>query len=260
MTRRHLAGGALCALLSTHAFPSPAESVILPDIERGEREVELALGAARDRDGGHEAGLVLSLGAGISGRWATELGIEFERESGEGLRYDALEWENRLGILVGEDAPLALSLLVGVERPRDRGQGWRGTLGLLSEFRIGRSLVNANLLAERAWGLRRSDDDDEGEADEADDGQTGGTTLGYQWQWLYRHSHRIYYGVHGIGEFGRWNDWAARDDQVHALGPSLFGRVKLDGGRRLNYEAGVLLGLTGATADYTLRVKFEYEL
>ncbi len=86
------------------------------------------------------------------------------------------------------------------------------------------------------------------------------TTLGYQWQVLYRHSHRLYYGLQGMGELGQWDDWARRDDQEHKIGPALFGRLKTAGGQRLNYNAGLLFGVTDGTPDYTLRFKLEYEL
>jgi len=101
------------------------------------------------------------------------------------------------------------------ERPRERAEGWSSTLGLLSETTVGRFLVNANLLVERNWDVDAEDEGDEG--DEAEDGEDGEeeddeeearTSLGYQWQVLYRHSHRMYYGVQGMGELGQWDDWA----------------------------------------------------
>lgn len=157
-----------------------------------------------------------------------------------------------------------MSLLVGFERPRDRAEGWSSTLGLLSETTVGRFLVNANLLVERNWdaesedeGDEEGDDEDEEEDEEDDEARTA---LGYQWQVLYRHSHRMYYGVQGMGELGQWDDWAKRDDQEHKIGPAIFGRLKTAGGQRLNYNAGLLFGVTDSTPDYTLRFKLEYEL
>ena len=70
----------------------------------------------------------------------------------------------------------------------------------------------------------------------------------------------MYYGVQGMGELGKWNDWARRDDQEHKVGPAIFGRLKTADGQRVNYNAGLLFGLTDATPDYTLRFKLEYEL
>lgn len=242
------------------ALAEPAQSVITPDIEKGEREIEMAFGVSND-GGEHARGLELSFGVGVTDRWATEFGIEFEGESGEGFELDGFEWENRIGLIVDEDAPVALSLLAGIERPHDHDEGWSATFGLLSEFRIGRTLLNANLLIERSWG--QDDGAEEGGEDAADGPEEdseaeGGTTLGYQWQWMYRQSYRIYYGLHGMGELGQWDDWEASDEQEHQIGPVIFGRVKLDNGRRLNYDIGILFGLTEATADYALRTKLEY--
>ncbi|MCB1906880.1 MAG: hypothetical protein KDH15_05875 [Rhodocyclaceae bacterium] len=238
------------------ALAEPAESVIAPDIEKGEREFELAYGLSND-GGAHSSGLAFSFGAGVTDRWATEVGIEFEGRSGEGLEVDGFEWENRLGLIVDEDEPVALALLVSFERPRERDEGWSATFGLLSETSIGRYLLNANLLVERFWG---QDEGDEGEGEGDEEEAKRGTALAYQWQWMYRHSHRIYYGLHGMGELGQWDDWAKSEAQEHQAGPAIFGRVKLPDRRRLNYELGFLFGLTEATSDYTLHMKLEYEL
>lgn len=225
--RRAVAAGAFL-LMTGQAFASPAESVIAPDIEEGEREVELAFGADRGPGGERGRGLLLSFGTGVTDRWATEFGLEFEREGDEDFEFGGVEWENRLGLIVDEEAPLAVSVFLGLEKPRERAEGWSGTVGLLTESTPGRFLVNANLLLSRRWG---ESPDPNAAADEDADG----TTLGYQWQALYRHSHRVYYGLQGMGELGEWNDWAARDEQNHRLGPAIFGRVKLDEGERLNY-------------------------
>jgi hypothetical protein len=105
------------------------------------------------------------------------------------MKYSGIEWENRLGLIIDEEAPVALSLLVGFERPRERAEGWSSTLGLLSETTVGRFLVNANLLVERTWDADSEDEGDEDEDgdDEDEDGEEEGdeeearTTLGYQW-------------------------------------------------------------------------------
>lgn len=249
---KHLLAAAMLALAGAAALASPAESVIQSDIERGEREFEFAVGTERNADGDEESAVLVSFGTGVTHRWATEVGVEFARTNGEALRYDGVEWENRIGLIIDEEAPVGLSLFVGLERPREHDEGWSATVGLLSETRLGRFLLDANLLAERTWGAG-----DGADAEDADD--DGGTTLGYQWQWVYRHSSRIYYGLHGMGEMGRWNDWRDTDDQEHKLGPVLVGRLRLGDGRRLNYDVGLLFGATEATPDRTLRVKLEYE-
>ena len=238
---------AVLALLASPVWASPAESVITPDIEEGEREIELAFGIARSDGGERSRGLTIGFGAGITDRWATEVGFEFEQEGSDDFEFGGIEWENRIGLIVDEDEPVALSLLVGLERPRERAEGWSSTLGLLSESTPGRFLVNANLLLARTW-----------DATDAGGDEAEGTTLGYQWQTLYRHSHFIYFGLQGMGDVGRWNDWADAAEQEHLLGPAIFGRVKLDG-RRLNYDVGLLFGLTDGSPEHTLRLQLEYE-
>lgn len=237
---------AVLAFSAGQGLASAAEALITPDIEVGEREIEVGIGIA-DEDGERNSGLAIGFGAGIANRWASEIGVEFEKEDGDDFEFSGVEWENRIGLIVDEDEPMALSLLVGFERPRERAEGWSSTLGLLSESTPGRFLVNANLLLTRTW-------------DEADSGgeEPGGTTLGYQWRSLYRYSHRIYYGLWGMGDLGRWNDWADKEEQSHQLGPAIYGRLKL-GGQRLNYDVGLLFGLTNGAPERGLRLKLEYE-
>lgn len=242
----------MAALLIGHAAASPADSVITPDIEEGEREIELAFGADRSDAGERSRGLLLSFGTGVTDRWATEFGLEFEKEGDEDFEFGGVEWENRLGLIVDDEAPMAVSVFLGLEKPRERAEGWSGTVGLLTESTPGRFLVNANLLVSRIWG--ESPEPGAAAGEDAD-----GATLGYQWQALYRHSHRVYYGLQGMGEVGEWNDWAARDAQNHRLGPAVFGRVKLDEGERLNYDLALLFGLADGSPDQTLRFKLEYE-
>lgn len=261
MKKTHLLATIALAFAGNAAFASPADDVMTPDIEKGEREFEFAYGTARNDAGKYEGALELSFGAGVTDRWATEIGVEFEREYGEHMKYSGIEWENRFGLIIDEDAPVGVSLLLAFERPRERSEGWSSTLGLLTETAVGRYLINANLLLERNWDVDEEEDEGDDDDDDGDDGDDEArTTLGYQWQVLYRHSHRLYYGLQGMGELGKWDNWAKHDDQEHKIGPAIFGRIKTAGGQRLNYNAGFLFGLTDSTPDYTLRFKLEYEL
>lgn len=238
-------GAAPLTLVCGLAFASPAETVILPDVSAGEHEIELELGTERDNGRRNADALTLSFGTGVTAWWATELGVELGRERDGHVRYDGIEWENRFRLLDEEDeAPIGLSLLASVERPREREEGWSATAGLLSQKKLGRFLLNANLLVERTWAAEAGEN---------------GTHLGYQWQLKYRHAPRLHYGLQGMGEVGKWNEWDRRDDQQHRLGPAIFGRVPLDEGQRLKYDVGLLFGLTQATPDHTLRMMLEYE-
>lgn len=78
MKKKHLLATIAWAFAGSAAFASPADDVMTPDIEKGEREVEFAYGADRNDAGKYESALGLSFGAGITDRWATELGVEFD--------------------------------------------------------------------------------------------------------------------------------------------------------------------------------------
>ena len=63
-----------------------------------------------------------------------------------------------------------------------------------------------------------------------------------------------YYSQPGkIGNFSRWND------QDNRIGPQLFGRISNIGPGTLEWNAGVLFGLTNSVPKLTPRWQFEYE-
>ena len=65
MKKKRLLAAIALALGANAAFASPAEDVITPDIEKGEREFEFAYGTDRNDEGKYESALELSFGAGI---------------------------------------------------------------------------------------------------------------------------------------------------------------------------------------------------
>ena len=118
MKKKRLLAAIALALGANAAFASPAEDVITPDIEKGEREFEFTYGTDRNDEGKYESALELSFGAGITDRWATELGVEFERERGEHMKYSGIEWENRLGLIIELDA-LAMHTIRTYQKSRE---------------------------------------------------------------------------------------------------------------------------------------------
>jgi hypothetical protein len=72
--------------------------------------------------------------------------------------------------------------------------------------------------------------------------------------------HGLEAGVQAFGEMGRWNHWDPKDEQVHRVGPAIFGKVKLGEGRQqIRWNAGFLWGVTDSSPKDSFRLQAEYE-
>ncbi|MFO1377505.1 MAG: hypothetical protein U1F14_10925 [Steroidobacteraceae bacterium] len=238
---------AACALLlvAASAHAGPADYVYTPNVEYGERELDLKMGSAGDNDAGGESRSAGSIGFGLGAakRWFTELYVKFEKESGEKLRYEAIEWENKFQLTESGQLPVDIGFLLELERPRDRAEGYEAKWGPLFQRDWGRFQLNANLLFERMF---HSDEPEE-------------TELGYQLQVKYRWRREFEYGMQAFGDLGRWDEWAPAREQEHRVGPAVFGKFSTSDHHTIAYNAAMLFGLTAATPDVTFRLQAEYE-
>ena len=246
-TVRH--AGALAALaLSCLAFvrpaaAGPADYVVTPIVDEGERELDFKAGTRQLRDGGRESAWSLGLGYGANRWWFTEVYAKWHQEPGQPRAFDAWEWENKFQLTPTGKYPLDVGLLLEIERPKDRGEGYEVVWGPLLQTEWGLWQGNLNLRIEKH--IRAV------EAAKAE--------LGYQWQVKYRWTPALEAGVQGLGSVGPWNDWAAGKAQSHTAGPALFGRVKAGLHQAIHYHAGLLFGLNPASPRHTLRLQAEFE-
>lgn len=247
--RTTLLAGVLAALapslllLPRSAVANPAVYVLTPAIIEGEREIGILHGAQRLRDGRSASGSALTFGYGIASWWAAEAYLLWHRDPGERFAYDAWEIENRFALTEPGRYPVDLGLLVEVEKPKDRSEGWELRYGPLLQGQWGALQANLNLLFERHLGA---------------DGPSV-TEFGYQWQLRWRANPLLDWGAQGFGATGPWRHWSAQDEQAHQLGPALFGRRKLSPGTALKYDAALLFGTGGAAPPRALRARLEYE-
>lgn len=242
MKKKLLAVGVV-AIGANMAHAGPADYIYTPGVEYGEREIDFKAGS--ERDGGKEKKSAASIGFGwgVKEWWFTELYVKYDRKRGENFRYDAVEWENKFQLTETGKYPIDLGLLVEIERPRDRDEGWEVKLGALMQKDFGRLQANLNLLAERQFDAKKKSE----------------TELGYQWQLKYRLMPTFEYGLQGFGKVGKWNDWASSSEQEHKLGPAIFGKIPVGNHQAIKYNAAYLVGMTTATPDHTLRMQIEYE-
>ena len=234
---------AATAALAATAQAGPDDYVHTPAVEYGEREIELRLGTATKSDEPRESAAALAFGYGVTPWWFTELYAKFEREGGEGTRFDAFEWENKFQLTEPGQYFADFGLLVEIERPRDRAEGYELRLGPLLQKDFGPVQANFNVLVERHY--------------RAADPQV--TELGYQWQVKYRWRPEFEFGAQGFGDMGQWNDWAPANRQEHTIGPALFGKLHVADRQVVRYDVALLFNASSAAADRTRRARIEYE-
>lgn len=236
---------ATALLVTSPAFAEPIGEIRTLEIERGETEFELQLGTEKEPGEARETVAELSVGYGVSKRWATELGLEIARSEGD-TEAEALEWENRFLLTTPHKGPFAFGILAAVEVGLHNDSGWSVALGPMFEYRLNDVQMNFNPILEREF-------DTEDEAD---------TELSYEWQISYQGVTDIEFGLHGVGELGKWTNWEDSSEQVHKAGPFLAGDIYLDDDDddAIRYTLAWLSGLNGASADDTFRLAIEFEL
>ena len=238
---------ALCmSVMGTAALAGPAEYMFTPNVEQGEREIDFKFGRANNA-GDYEAQGSIGFGAAVASRWFVEAYGVWEKAPGEHTRFAAFELENKFQLTETGQFPIDVGLIMELEIPRESSEQREFVVGPLLQAETGRVQCNFNVLFERKFG------------GELNPGEDRDTVLRYQGQIKYRLQPAFEFGVQAFGEVGKWNDWEARDDQAHRIGPAVFGMFHIGARRRLVYNAAWLFGATRATPDNTFRLQVEME-
>jgi hypothetical protein len=242
--------GALAALcltalpFSNLALAGPSDYVMTPIVEEGEREIDFKAGTAKLRDGSRANKESIGLGWGATSWWFTELYAVWQKPAGEKHSFDAWEWENKFQLTKTGQYPIDVGVLLEIERPKNRSEGYEVRWGPLLQTEIGSQVqLNLNLLFEKNV---RAEEPSQAE-------------LGYQWQCKHRLRPAFEYGLQGFGNVGPWQHWASTSDQTHVAGPAIFGRIGMGERQAIKYNAALLFGLNHNAPKNTLRVQTEYE-
>ena len=232
----------LCLSTATHAGPS--DYVVTPIVEEGEREIDVKAGIARSRDGSRSRKESLGFGWGATSWWFTELYAVWHKPAGERHGFDAWEWENKFQLTETGKYPVDLGLLVEIERPKDRSEGWEVRWGPLLQADLSSQVqANLNLLLEKHYRAAEG----------------GPAELGYQWQLKYRWRPALEFGLQGFGDVGPWRHWEPGSEQPHVAGPAVFGRLTVGPKQVVKYNAALLAGLNRTSPRTTLRMQAEFE-
>lgn len=243
MSRKILYGLLLGVMLTPAVFAGPAEYFYTPNVVQGEREIDFKFGSRkmsnRDED---KSAASIGLGYGVTERWFTEVYLKYNRATGT-TEFDAIEWENKFQLTETGKYPVDLGLLVEVERPQDRSEGYEVKFGPLLQTDFGKTQVNANLLFTRNYFADFSNR----------------TQASYQYQVKYRLKPTLHFGIQGFGEVGDWDHWSSGNEQSHRAGPAVFGKFNLGNRKAIKYNAAYLIGKTEAINSKTFRLQVEYE-
>ncbi len=233
--------------LPAACLADPNDYVHVPNVEYGEREIDFKYGTWRFNDTQErESAASLGVGWGATPWWFTEAYLKYHKEAGDRTRYDAFELENSFQLTEQNKYPVDAGFIVEIEVPRAREEGYELEMGPLIQFDTGALRWNANLIFQRSFSSREEGDHP--------------TLLNYQLQSTYHVMHNLDVGVQAFGEMGRWDHWAPGDEQVHRIGPALFGKVKLGAGREaIRYNVAWLFGASKAAPDNGFRLQAEYE-
>jgi hypothetical protein len=235
---------AFATFAASHAIAGPADYVYTPNVEYGEKEVDFKFGTTKDVNGERASAASLGFGYGATQNWFTELYVKYNRETGSGTRFDAIEWENKFQLTETGKYPVDVGFLLEIERPRDRSEGYEYKWGPLFQADITNKIQgNLNILVEKH--IRAAVPEK--------------AELGYQWQVKYRYKPEFEFGAQGFGDVGPWNHWEPSSEQPHIAGPAIFGKLRVGQKQVINYNAGILFGLTHGAPRNTLRLQAEYE-
>lgn len=238
--------GFICGIVSIpNAFAGAADYVYTPIVEYGEKEIDFKLGATSPQAGSRAQGASIGFGYGAKEYWFTEIYLKQER-SGSSTANIA-EWENKFQFTPTGQYPVDAGLITELEAPLSSNLSWEFKLGPLLQTEFGKLQLNGNLLFERAFG----------KADENAAPYT--TNFSYQWQAKYRWQPVFEFGAQGLGFLGKWNRWDRQSDQIHRLGPAVFGKLLLGNRQAIRYNAAWLFGASTAAPDHTFRMQVEYE-
>ena len=233
----------LCLFSGKSVFAGPNDYVRTPTVEYGEREIDFKSGVQKNRDGRTESAHSIGYGFAPSEWWFTEIYAKYARPAGETNSFDAWEWENKFQLTETGKYPVDVGFLLEIERPKDRSEGYEVTYGPMFQTEWGKLQGNFNAFIQKH--VRASALFD--------------TELLYQLQLKYRNSEQLEWGVQGIGNVGRWNQWNPSGQQEFKIGPALFGKVKIASKEAIKWNAGWLLGTTNASPRTNLRLQAEYE-
>ena len=248
---RRLGGLAVAALALAVPVAAHADFHIRSPNEIDEHELEIEHNGAwswdRNRDNDNAQSYTAEIGYGVNSWWHPELELGFERPPGVGQSTDVSEavWEN------------TFSLTEPGENWADVGFYWEYAHGLqnqssesmlfgpLFEKDVGHTTQTLNLFLGKNVGPHQDNH---------------GFDLSYAWQSRWNMTQAFSPAVEVYGDAGQIDRIGKFQDQQFLVGPVGVGSFFVGPLGKFKYEAGYLFGATRASANGTVRWKFELEI
>jgi hypothetical protein len=124
------AGFALAAALAvTNAVAGPADYVSVPNVTKGEREIDFKAGGIGRNDDPRVTAASLGFGYGVTDTWFSEIYGKYKRTGENGTTFDAFEWENKFQLTQQGQYPVDIGFITEIERPQDRSEGYEVKFG-----------------------------------------------------------------------------------------------------------------------------------
>lgn len=255
---RRSIGAAALALAAALAAAPAAEAdfrVITPDVNKGELALETIGDAGFDhnRDVSGERSYTTEIEYGLTSWWQAELEGEFNREPGPGqdTYFNQLTWENVFQFTERGEYWLDAGFFAEYGRAMIRNTPDETTFGPVLRKDFWGTSTTLNLFLQKDLGQFSS----------------GRPVFIYALEtriddWTMQLGRHValepgiqFYGQPGA--FGHFASWSQQDQRV---GPQLFGKIFDIGPGSLEWNGGVLFGLTRAVPRTTLRWQAEYEI
>ncbi|MDJ0513465.1 MAG: hypothetical protein QNJ62_08490 [Methyloceanibacter sp.] len=249
-------GGILSAIMGLTTTSAVAEFEIPEvDAEKGAFEAEYR-GASHwglpPRDDDEESELLrqsheLELQYGLTDWWMLRLTPNFEEPDGGSLKFTSVGVETQFVLVPRYEGEFGLALMMGYgpySQSLNEDAPDEFEIGPVVEVAPGPWLLSLNpRLA----------------TDIGEDSERDGWGFEYAAQLRYQFAPRLGAAVLGFGEIEELAHSGPFDSQIHVLGPSLYVFSDPEGEREWLLGAGMLFGLTDATADTAVRITFAVE-
>jgi long-subunit fatty acid transport protein len=223
-------------LIASPAWAS--KTISSPYVEKGAVEIEAKSGYILDDEEAEDAWEIETTAAyGVTDWWEAEIGVAFEDEGRD------------------EDVETAAVILESTFQFTEPGEFWVDP-GLKIEYahstNSGANEIEAKLLLAKQMGAfnhlanisvgREVGDESEDE-----------TVYGFDYGLSYNISEEFAIGAEWYSDFGNFED--GFDEQGHQLGPVIYGAAPFG----LEYEAGVLIGVSESAPDAEAKLVIGYE-
>jgi len=170
-------------------------------------------------------------GRALNERWSAEAYLVGEKSSDQSFRVEGYEMESQWQLTEQGEYWADWGLLFEIEKQANKDL-WEFSTGVLVEKEWGKWSSTANLFLQGNWG-----------ASVANGIKSNlGLQARYRYSRAFEPAIELYRGHNTLG-----------------IGPVILGQIKLANRRKLNWEAGVILGLVNSSPDRTLRLLLDFE-